>query len=213
MEVLIWDEHVLFAEAFASVLTARGHRAFGYPSRSATAPPRPAGFGRPDVCVADTGSTPATALREIRRLVEPARILVLTAEEDPVSLRTVIAGNVNGLVSKRRGMNEVVEVLALIHAGNAYFDPDLLRKALNAPSTAREPRQSEPAELLTPRELEVLRKLVHGTGTSQMAASMGISVTTVRSHTQSVLTKLGANSRLQAAALAISRGLIDPPTP
>lgn len=210
MEVLIWDEHVLFAEAFASVLTARGHQASGFPGL-AIGPG--SGPGRPDVCVADTGSAPAAVLQEIRRLIQPVRILVLTAEEDPASLRAVISENVNGLVSKRRGMDEVVEVLAQVHAGNAYFDPDLLRKALSAPPTAREARQSDPGELLTPRELEVLRQLVHGTGTSQMADRMGISVTTVRSHTQAVLTKLGANSRLQAAALAVSLGLIEPPTP
>jgi two-component system nitrate/nitrite response regulator NarL len=45
-----------------------------------------------------------------------------------------------------------------------------------------------------------------------MAAAMGISVTTVRTHTQAVLTKLGVNSRLQAAACAISSGLVESPT-
>jgi DNA-binding CsgD family transcriptional regulator len=62
--------------------------------------------------------------------------------------------------------------------------------------------------VLTPREKEVLRRIVAGQGTAQMAAEMDIAVNTLRSYVKNVLTKLGAHSRLQAAALATREDLL-----
>ena len=55
---------------------------------------------------------------------------------------------------------------------------------------------------LTPRETEVLRRIVAGQSTSQMASEMDIAISTLRGYIKSILTKLGAHSRLQAAAIA-----------
>jgi DNA-binding NarL/FixJ family response regulator len=64
------------------------------------------------------------------------------------------------------------------------------------------------ARLLTPREREALCHLVRGLDTSQLARAMGISWATARSHVQSVLTKLGVHSRLEAATVAVRHGLV-----
>ena len=63
--------------------------------------------------------------------------------------------------------------------------------------------------LLTPREREVLALLVHGEGTTSMARSMGVRLSTIRTHIDSVLIKLGVHSRLEAVAYAVREGIID----
>jgi DNA-binding CsgD family transcriptional regulator len=61
---------------------------------------------------------------------------------------------------------------------------------------------------LTPREREVLRRIVAGQGTGQMSREMSIATSTLRTYVKNLLTKLGTHSRLQAAALASREGLL-----
>jgi len=63
--------------------------------------------------------------------------------------------------------------------------------------------------LLTPREREVLARLVHGESTTSMARSMGVRLSTLRTHIDSVLIKLGVHSRLEAVAYAVREGIVE----
>lgn len=144
------------------------------------------------------------------------RFVVLTAEESRTGegLRSLLEAQIRGVISKRRSAVEIIDALTVVHRGGIYFDPDLVRRALtaeNAPGRARPYSPLHPANLLTQRELEVLGWLVHGAATGEMAAGMGISAATVRSHIKAAMSKLGVSSRLQAAARAISLGLVEPP--
>lgn len=65
--------------------------------------------------------------------------------------------------------------------------------------------------LLTPREREVLARLVRGESTTSMARSMGVRLSTTRTHIDSVLIKLGVHSRLEAVAYAVREGIIEVP--
>lgn len=215
---MLCDAYRLFAETFATVLTQRGHdvvdvsfdpRALSA-TTAATATATATAARIADVCVVDFGP-PAPDLPSLAEAanLHCAKLLALTSEEDAAPLHALITAGADGLISKQRGLNEIVTAIERLHAGSSYYDPVLVRHAV---MTAR--RSSGDAEAprltgaLTPRELEVLRQLVRGASTGGMAAAMGISVTTVRSHTQAVLTKLGVNSRLQAAACAVSHGLV-----
>jgi two-component system nitrate/nitrite response regulator NarL len=62
---------------------------------------------------------------------------------------------------------------------------------------------------LTPRERQVLQMLARGNGGKDIARELAISVNTVRTHVQSILTKLQVHSRLEAAAFAVRHGLVD----
>ena len=213
---MLCDAYRLFAEAFASVLTARGHDVVGlcFDVRALAAGAASGAGPEADVCVVDFGPPDL----DVHRLADAAqvrsgKILALTVEEDAVHLHALITAGVDGLISKRRGLDEIIDAIERLHGGTGYFDPVLVRQAVS-PRTRPGGKAAEArlTGVLTPRELEVLHQLVHGASTGGMAAAMGISVTTVRTHTQAVLNKLGVNSRLQAAACAISIGLVEPPT-
>lgn len=192
-----------------------------------------------DVCVVDPGAADLIELSEGLRTLQGAvdgggtrtnprgapdshpggescRFVVLTAEESRTGedLRSLLEVRIRGVVSKRRSAVEIIDALSVVHRGGIYFDPDLVRRALTtetAASRARPYAALHPANLLTQRELEVLGWLVHGAATGEMAAAMGISAATVRSHIKAAMSKLGVSSRLQAAARAISLGLVEPP--
>lgn len=208
---MLCDAYRLFAEAFASVLTHRGHDVVGI-SFDPRDLPEAGTRSVADLCVVDFGPpTPdLPALADAANL-HGAKLLALTSEQDAAPLHALITAGVDGLISKRRGVDEIVAAIDRLHSGTGYYDPVLVRHAV---TTRRAKAESAAARLtgtLTPRELEVLRQLVRGASTGGMATAMGISVTTVRSHTQAVLNKLGVNSRLQAAACAVSYGLVEPP--
>ncbi|WP_194894039.1 LuxR C-terminal-related transcriptional regulator [Catenulispora pinisilvae] len=227
MRVLLCDAYRLFAEAFASALSQRGHDVVGVsfdpralpaaaPSASSasSAPSSsraPSSSSTADVCVVDFGPpTPdLPALADAANL-RCSKLLALTSEEGAASLYALITAGVDGLISKRRGLDEIVTAIERLHSGAGYYDPVLVRQAVTERRSKEETAEARLTGTLTPRELEVLRQLVRGASTGGMAAAMGISVTTVRSHTQAVLNKLGVNSRLQAAACAVSYGLVEP---
>jgi two-component system nitrate/nitrite response regulator NarL len=206
---MLCDAYRLFAEAFASVLTQRGHDVVGISFDPRALPD--AATSTADICVVDFGA-PAPdlpALADAANL-HCSKLLALTSEEDAGPLHALITAGVDGLISKRRGLDEIVTAIDRLHTGTGYYDPVLVRHAVTTRRPSQEAATPELTGSLTPRELEVLHQLVRGASTGGMAAAMGISVTTVRSHTQAVLSKLGVNSRLQAAACAVSYGLVEP---
>lgn len=208
---MLCDAYRLFAEAFAAVLTQRGHDVVGVSFDPRSLPSTKAKTA--DVCVVDFGPpTPDLPSLADAANLHCSKLLALTSEQDAAPLHALITAGVDGLISKRRGLDEIVTAIDRLHTGTGYYDPVLVRHAV---ATRRSREESGTAQLtgnLTPRELEVLRQLVRGASTGGMASAMGISVTTVRSHTQAVLNKLGVNSRLQAAACAVSHGLVEPST-
>jgi DNA-binding NarL/FixJ family response regulator len=89
--------------------------------------------------------------------------------------------------------------------------PELLR-ILDRVHEARSTPALRMAAFLTPREREVLGALVRGQDTTRLARELGIAGATARCHIQSVLTKLGAHSRLEAATTAVRFGMVNPQT-
>jgi two-component system nitrate/nitrite response regulator NarL len=105
-----------------------------------------------------------------------------------------------GFLPKDRRVSELVDALEVIAQGGVAFDPRLARRATKDASGTR--HRSRPAYVLTPREKEVLRRIVAGQSTVQMADEMNVTTSTLRTYVKNLLAKLGAHSRLQAAALA-----------
>jgi DNA-binding NarL/FixJ family response regulator len=109
-----------------------------------------------------------------------------------------------GYLCKDRNIGQIAASLEVIASGGVAFDPAVLSQV--SPESAGR-RCDRPQYQLTPREKEVLRRLVAGQGTRQMAREMSVTIDTLRGYVKSVLSKLGAHSRLQAAAVAAREDL------
>jgi two-component system nitrate/nitrite response regulator NarL len=134
-----------------------------------------------------------------------AKVVVFTSDRNPDTMRKALDSGASGYVHKSSGVDALVDLLGRVAEGDVVVAGTFLRSRID-PNRSADLRL---ATYLTPREFECLTLLAEGLDTAAMAERLGVSGTTVRSHVQAVLTKLGAHSRLEAASLATRFGLVD----
>lgn len=206
MRLVICDDNRILCEALAAALESRGHAVVAI-TTTASGGVRAAAEHRPDVCLLDLrfpgGGDGVAAARVIVRESPHTKVLVLSGLADPAVWSELRRIGVVGMLSKDRGVAQIADALdAIAVGGPAFADP---RQA--APRAAAG-RRDRPWYALTPREAEILRRIVAGQGTARMAKDLGIATSTVRTYVKNVLAKLGAHNRLQAAALAVREDLL-----
>lgn len=202
MKILLCDDHRLLIDALAAVLTERGD------SVTVTTDPeaaiRAARLEKPGVCVMDrmfpTGDDGLEAARGVRQVSPSTKVLMLTGHADVAGVRAAIEAGARGFLRKDEGLRTILEAVDKVAAGQLVVDSALLRPL---------PATGQPlASPLTPREREVLERMVRGESTKSMAEAMDVSYSTARTHTQNLLSKLGVHSQVQAAAFAVRHGLV-----
>ena len=142
-------------------------------------------------------------LQRVRRLAMPVRVLLLNDEDD---LNVIVQGlelGADGAFLSRLGESMLHRAVLTVASGQVSlpdeFVGDILRDLRQ--SSERDNHRAEALKRLTFRERQVLRMLSDGRGGTDIAAELGLSVSTVRSHLQHILHKLGVHSQLHAAAL------------
>jgi two-component system nitrate/nitrite response regulator NarL len=208
LTVVLADDHVVFLDALTAVLSKLGHRIEGAATTRAALVERVRSL-RPDICLIDTNFSDGGAIDVLEQLEADSpdtKIMMLTADGNPDTLRRALNAGAVAYVHKTRGVSVLVEALRRVAQGELVIEG-----SFSGPRPASDDAPIELRRLvayLTPRELECLALLTEGLDTTAMAGRLGVSPTTVRSHIQALLVKLGAHSRLEAAALAIRHGLV-----
>jgi two-component system, NarL family, nitrate/nitrite response regulator NarL len=209
MRLVLCDDHRILVESLAVALQARGHDVLA----AVTTPEdcvRAVAENHPDACLLDLylpGREDGLKAAEAIRTGHPdTLVLILSGVADPPILSRAIDLGVAGIVRKDQNVDKIEAALQQVVAGEAVTQTGLVRDIVR--HLASEPYK-EPGHYLTAREKEVLRRIVAGESTKQMARSMRIAASTVRTYTQNVLTKLGAHSRLEASAIAVRARLVD----
>jgi NarL family two-component system response regulator LiaR len=145
------------------------------------------------------------ATRRITGRQPEARILVLTSFAGDDQVFPAIKAGALGYLLKDAGPEALVDAIRQVHRGESSLHPTIARKLLQELS---EPAAREPdRDLLTARELEVLRLVAQGQSNREISGQLGISEATVRTHVSSILSKLKLPSRTQAALYALREGL------
>ena len=201
MRLVLCDDNRLLCEALAFVLEAHGHRVVAVATCAAEGIAAVAEH-RPDACLLDLclpDGSGLDAARAMRRERPDTKIVVLTCLTDPGAVSEAKKIGIAGFLCKDQKPSSIAKALQVVGAGGTAFDPRLLR--LRGSRAATQSRENG-LGALTPRETEVLRRIVAGQSTSQMAREMDIAISTLRGYIKSILAKLGAHSRLQAAAIA-----------
>lgn len=203
MRLILCDDNRILCEALAAGLEACGHQVAGI----ATSVPeviRAVAVLDPDVCLLDLrfhGSPEGLdALRVISREYPRTKVLVLSAVTDTATVALALEAGAVGFLRKDQRVGQVADALRIVADGGLVIDA--------APRRVRRASAEQPLGELSPREIEVLHRIVAGQDTAQMVHEMGITTNTVQSYVKSVLAKLGAHTRLEAAALASKRGLL-----
>jgi DNA-binding NarL/FixJ family response regulator len=146
----------------------------------------------------------AESVRRVRRVSPDSRVLMLTAGPNESAAVDAFEAGCVGVISKTLSLDDLVEAVRGAAAGELRLDSHMLARLV--PRLSRSYR--EPGANLTLREREVLKLIAEGLSTADMAARLVVTTNTVRNHVQSILTKLGAHSKLEAVVIATRSGLL-----
>jgi DNA-binding NarL/FixJ family response regulator len=209
VRILVVDDHQMFATSLALALEQESGLTVVGTAGSLGDARRQMLVEAPDVLLIDhrlPDGYGVQALPELKRLAPQMRIVLMSASVEDAALVQAIENGASGFLSKTATVEELVQAIRAAAAGEVLVSPALLARLLPRLSRDRLGVGTE----LTPREIEVLEVLAHGLSNSDIAAELGISVNTVRNHVQNILAKLSVHSKLEALALAVREGIIDP---
>lgn len=163
----------------------------------------------PDVVVMDLampGMGGLEALRRIRARHPQARVLALSAHDDPMHARRALQEGALGFLSKRSAPEALVEAVTTVAGGRRYLDTALAQKlALAEIEGAAKP----PIEQLSEREFDVFIRLARGATVQKIAEDLKLSASTVGTHLYNIKQKLQVANQSELTLLAIRHGLIE----
>lgn len=163
----------------------------------------------PDVVVLDLampGMGGLEALRRIRARHPEARVLALSAHDDPMHARRALREGAMGFLSKRSAPEALVEAVTAVAAGQRYIDMSLAQKLALAEI---EGTAKPPIEQLSEREFEVFMRLARGATVQKIAEDLKLSASTVGTHLYNIKQKLQVGNQSELTLLAIRNGLIE----
>ncbi len=163
----------------------------------------------PDVVVMDLGMPGMgglEALRRIRAREETARILALSAHDDPMHARRALREGALGFLSKRSAPEVLIDAIATIARGRRYIDPGLAQTLALAEI---EGAGRSPIEQLSEREFEVFMRLAAGATVQKIADDLKLSASTIGTHLYNIKQKLGVVNQSELTLLAIRHGLME----
>ena len=155
----------------------------------------------PDITIMDLRlpvMTGVEAIAEIRRDFPLARIIVLTTYDGDEDIYRALQAGARGYLLKDMSGDDLMDAIRTVHAGRSRIPPAVAQRLAD--------RLGGPD--LTARELEVLKLIVSGKSNKEIGRDLFISEATVKTHINSLLSKLGVSDRTQAATTALQRGIV-----
>jgi DNA-binding NarL/FixJ family response regulator len=155
---------------------------------------------KPDVLVIDAAMLGITG-EELGQACAEVRVVIFTGNDGHTVLREGVEPGALAYVSKSQRLEHLVEVVDIVAAGGSWVDPAV------APTLVAKAAHAD--ESLTPRERDVLALVADGRSYEEIAKTLAITVSTVQQHVTSAVSRLDANTRTQAVAMALRLFLID----
>jgi DNA-binding NarL/FixJ family response regulator len=207
MKILLIDDHVLIRQAMQGVLRKLKRDAVVLEAtNSAEAMARLAENPDVELILLDLtlpdrdGFAVLTDLRE--RYVEAA-IVVLSAEQNPETVRRALELGARGYIPKSAKADVIINALRLVISGGIYIPPEILSGGLSSPPQARyaaagNPLASPQAAGLTERQIEVLALIMQGKNNKTICRTLDLAEPTVKNHVTAILRALKVSSRTEA---------------
>jgi len=201
MRILIVDDHPLFLEGIATVVSSQADMQLA--GRATSGKQAVEEFRRlqPDVTLMDLrlpDMSGISAVAAIRGEFPEANVIMLTTFEGDVEIQRALAAGVRAYLLKSAPLEELVEVIRKVHSGRKHLPPQV----------AENLAQHFSADRLSEREVEVLRRMAEGDRNRDIGEQLSISEETVKVHIRHIMDKLGAKDRTQAVAIGVRRGVI-----
>lgn len=173
---------------------------------------------RPDVLVMDIRMPVMDGIAATREVVAAglsSRVLILTTYDLDEYVYEALRAGAAGFMLKATPADRLVDAIDIVAAGEALLAPSLTQRLIAEHVRRPPPSTGVPEKLreLTEREQEVLLFLARGLSNDEIAATLVVSLATVKTHVNRILTKLGIRSRAQAVVTAYETGLVRPGEP
>jgi len=201
IRIMLVDDHAMVRQGFAALLrTVPGFEVVGEAADGVQAVELFRKH-RPDVTLMDLRlpkMNGVDAIARIRGEAPGARIIVLTTYDGDEDIYRALQAGAKGYLLKGMDLTELTEAVRTVHAGKSRIPSRVAEKLAERMGGAT----------LTARELEVLHLIVAGKSNKEIGAALFISEATVKTHVNSLLSKLGVEDRTQAATTALQRGIV-----
>lgn len=204
---MVVDDHPLVRESMVSRLRAMGAREVAEAASAGEARARAHASGPRELCVLDLGLPDGSGLDLLAELRSAGwqRLVVLSAADDPYTVRAAFVAGAQGYLLKSASPLVVADGVRRVLDGAVYADPSVA--SLLAAGLRGGPVDSGVGDL-SGREIEVLRLVSDGQSNKQIGEQLGLSALTVKSHLARIARKLGTGDRAEMVAMAMRGGVI-----
>jgi DNA-binding NarL/FixJ family response regulator len=202
IRILAVDDHPVLREGIVAILAGESDMAVVAEASDGREAIEQFRTHRPDITLMDLQMpvmSGSDAILAIRREFPGARIIVLTTYSGDAQADRAFKAGACGYLLKSMLRKELVETIRAVHAGRKRIPPEI----------AVELAEHHADDALTEREIDVLRQVASGNANKIIADNLEISEETVKAHMRKILSKLGANDRTHAVAIALKRGIIE----
>ena len=165
---------------------------------------------RPDVVLMDIRMPKLDGIAATKQITNITRVVILTTFELDEYVFDALAAGASAFLLKAAPPEDLIKAIRVVAEGDALLAPSVTRRLIEEFANRPEPTNKKPKELdvLTERELEVLREVAHGLTNSEIAGKLHVSETTVKTHVAHLLDKLELRDRVQAVILAYESGVV-----
>ena len=212
IRILIADDHAVVREGTRQILEQEPDMEVVAEAGDGEEAVRLGGSSKPNVAIIDIAMPKLDgieATRQIKALYPTIGVLILSAYDDDQFVFSLLEAGAAGYLLKSVRGSELIDAVRAIYAGESVLHPTIARKVLNRfASTSSKPQEQKLSEILSEREMEVLKLATRGLSNQEIANELCLSLRTVQAHLGHIFNKLKVSSRTEAVVRALKEGWI-----
>ena len=208
IRILLADDHAVVRQGFKMILDAQADMEIVGEAGNGREAVELAEQLRPDVVVMDVSMPELNGIEATRRLASSApraRVVALSMHKDSVYVREILRAGARGYLLKDSGAADLVAAIRAVASGESYLSPAVSNAVLDDYRR----HATNPIDLLTSREREVLQLLAESKTNKEIAGVLNLSVYTVEAHRGRIMEKLNLHSIGELVRFAVRNGLIE----
>jgi len=213
IRIMIADDHAILRAGLRMLIDAQADMEVVSEASDGEKAIETARETRPDVALLDLTMPRVGGMKALQKMAHECRetrVLVLTMHDDPAYLRSALAAGASGYLLKRAVDAELIAAIRAVNRGGVFIDPRLAQILVQdvLPKTGKKAEPSRPVNILSPRELQVLKLVAMGYTSAQIAKQIFVSVKTIETYRSRFVDKLGLRTRSDVVRFAVQMGLL-----
>lgn len=208
IRILLADDHSLVRQGFRRILEGQSDMTVVGEASNGRIALEMVGQLRPDILVMDVTMPELNgieATRQVTKQYPRTRVVALSMQKDGVYVREMLRAGARGYLLKECTESDLVSAIREVSVGKAWLSPDVSGAVLED----YRKHVSEPIDLLSTREREVLQLIAEGKINKEIAVQLGLSVYTVEAHRGRIMEKLNLHSSTELVRFAVRHGMVD----